>query len=265
MSQLAANSLGCIWYSEQCYILARVREVEANENRFRIHLAYLTSANSCDVQTIEQGKNGAAVLKFAESPEEASHSIYWCKSSSHSPEALPEFEITEEKVAPAGWTTDLASLQDNAEGYIWRLDVLSSEERFGPYLWSYPTIPSLDLTEKIANEMGLFFSDPENVADAQELVRLGVTWHVESSESIDEVELPLEGETWVITGKFEGVTRDELKAQLISLGAKVGSAVSKNTHYLVAGEKAGSKLIKAKELNIPVLTEADLSERIGSS
>ncbi|MCJ8314722.1 MAG: NAD-dependent DNA ligase LigA [Saccharospirillaceae bacterium] len=67
--------------------------------------------------------------------------------------------------------------------------------------------------------------------------------------------LPLTGQSWVVTGKLSIMSRDEVKDKLQSLGAKVAGSVSKNTHTLVAGEKAGSKLSKAQTLGITVLDE----------
>lgn len=69
---------------------------------------------------------------------------------------------------------------------------------------------------------------------------------------------PLAGKTVVLTGSLSGRTRSEAKQQLKSLGAKVTSSVTTKTDLLVAGERAGSKLDKAKALGIPVLSEADL-------
>ena len=67
---------------------------------------------------------------------------------------------------------------------------------------------------------------------------------------------PFYGKTVVATGKLENYTRDGIQMKLISLGAKPGSSVSKNTDYLIVGESAGSKLDKARQLGVPTLTEA---------
>ncbi|QDU40039.1 DNA ligase [Maioricimonas rarisocia] len=71
---------------------------------------------------------------------------------------------------------------------------------------------------------------------------------------------PLEGKTIVVTGSLTKFTRDEVKEFIHRLGGKASSSVSKKTDYLVAGEKAGSKLDKAKELGVTVISEQDLFE-----
>ena len=73
---------------------------------------------------------------------------------------------------------------------------------------------------------------------------------------------PFNGKTVVATGSLQNFTRDGIGKKLEELGAKVGSSVSKKTDYVIAGEKAGSKLTKAKELGIPVLTEAEFMTMI---
>lgn len=66
---------------------------------------------------------------------------------------------------------------------------------------------------------------------------------------------PFVGKTVVATGKLQNYTRDGIQMKLLSLGAKPGSAMSKNTDYLIVGEKAGSKLTKAQQLGVKTLTE----------
>ena len=66
---------------------------------------------------------------------------------------------------------------------------------------------------------------------------------------------PFAGRTIVVTGKLECFTRNSVNAKIVSLGAKAGGSVTRNTDYLICGEKAGSKLGKAQSLGIKVLSE----------
>jgi DNA ligase (NAD+) len=68
---------------------------------------------------------------------------------------------------------------------------------------------------------------------------------------------PFIGCTIVATGKLESFTRDGINSKIISLGATAGSSVTRKTSYLICGDKPGSKLAKAKELGIPILTEQE--------
>ena len=74
----------------------------------------------------------------------------------------------------------------------------------------------------------------------------------------------LAGKTFVITGTLSDMTREEAKALLQAAGAKVSGSVSAKTDYLLAGEKAGSKLAKAEKLGVEVIDEARLRELLGS-
>ena len=79
----------------------------------------------------------------------------------------------------------------------------------------------------------------------------------------DAADSPVAGKTIVITGTFEAYDRNELKAKLTALGAKVTGSVSKNTNILCAGEKAGSKLTKAEQLGVEVWDQAKVMEVVG--
>ncbi|WP_310215296.1 NAD-dependent DNA ligase LigA [Pseudomonas sp. 2957] len=112
------------------------------------------------------------------------------------------------------------------------------------------------LPEKQANSVRGFFASPEHRQLAeqaeQQLRDFGMHW--QSEKKVVEG-LPLSGETWVLTGKVELMSRDVAKDHLESLGAKVAGSVSAKTHCVVAGPGAGSKLTKANELGVKVMDE----------
>jgi DNA ligase (NAD+) len=97
----------------------------------------------------------------------------------------------------------------------------------------------------------------ETIAD---LKQLGVK--MESDATAAEDSRALEGKTLVVTGTLTKFTRDEIKELITSHGGRAASSVSKNTDYVVAGEKAGSKLTKAQQLGVPVLTEDEFEALI---
>lgn len=103
-----------------------------------------------------------------------------------------------------------------------------------------------------------FFQQPHNLEAIADLRAAGVHWPdivVTPREA-----LPLAGTTWVLTGALEHFSRDDAKAHLLALGAKVAGSVSAKTHYVVAGPGAGSKLQKAESLGLKVLDEPALLE-----
>lgn len=73
---------------------------------------------------------------------------------------------------------------------------------------------------------------------------------------------PFTGCTIVATGKLENFTRDGINSRITSLGATAANAVTRKTNYLICGDKPGSKLAKAKELGVPVLTEYEFLKMI---
>ncbi len=75
----------------------------------------------------------------------------------------------------------------------------------------------------------------------------------------------LAGKSFVVTGTLSKYTREEIQELIVAHGGKATSSVSKNTDFLVAGEKAGSKLAKAQQLGVPVLTEEGLEAMLGSN
>jgi DNA ligase (NAD+) len=113
-----------------------------------------------------------------------------------------------------------------------------------------------DVGPIMAGHIRIFFSNSDNVELIKELQGSGVTWPI-IKPSHDDSAKPLLGETYVLTGTLEQMPRNEAKAKLIALGAKVAGSVSKNTSCVVAGPGAGSKLAKAGELGIKILDEGE--------
>ena len=81
----------------------------------------------------------------------------------------------------------------------------------------------------------------------------------------EEIDSPFAGKTIVLTGSLSQLSRDDAKAQLVALGAKVAGSVSKKTDLVIAGEAAGSKLAKAQELGIAVIDEDEMLRLLGES
>jgi DNA ligase (NAD+) len=118
-----------------------------------------------------------------------------------------------------------------------------------------------DVGPKTASNVRTFFDQKANVDLVRRLARAGVnTRALEEERSTAEADARLQGKTFVLTGTLRGRTRDDARAAIERLGGRVASSVSRKTDYLVAGEEAGSKLDRAKELGIPVL-DADEFER----
>ncbi len=113
-----------------------------------------------------------------------------------------------------------------------------------------------DVGGVVATHIFNFFNESHNTDVIDALLKEGVHWP--AIEKPDAGNLPLEGKTCVITGTLSEMGRSDAKARLQLLGAKVAGSVSKNTDFLVAGEKAGSKLTKAQELDVEVWDEAAL-------
>jgi DNA ligase (NAD+) len=110
--------------------------------------------------------------------------------------------------------------------------------------------------------IGEWFDDAENRALVDELGALGV--QLVAAEAERPAEGPLTGQQYVITGTLEELKREEAKAALEALGAKVTDSVSKKTAGVIVGESPGSKAQKAEALGVPILSEADLRALLGS-
>ncbi len=122
-------------------------------------------------------------------------------------------------------------------------------------LANLPTIKVEGIGHVLAEKLVSFFHQPHNGEIIAKLRQAGVHWPDE--KSAEPGEQPLAGKTFVITGTLNR-PRTAIKAELEALGAKVSGSVSAKTHYLIAGAEAGSKLVKAESLGVPVLDEVAL-------
>ncbi len=110
----------------------------------------------------------------------------------------------------------------------------------------------------VANNIYTFFRQLHNLEVIAQLQQSGLQWQeVEITATKTAESAPFAGQTFVITGTLHSMTREDAKAKLLALGAKVSDSVSKKTSYLIAGEKAGSKLDKAQALGVKILSEEE--------
>jgi DNA ligase (NAD+) len=120
------------------------------------------------------------------------------------------------------------------------------------------TVP--DIGPVVAQQVATFFHEHHNREVIKKLQAAGVHWpRVERRV----VSSPLAGKTFVLTGTLSGMSRDKAKQRLQALGAKVTGSVSAKTDYVVAGEEPGSKLDKARSLNVRVLDERQFLDLLG--
>ena len=121
-----------------------------------------------------------------------------------------------------------------------------------------------DVGPIVAALVAAFISSPQHRDVIERLQKLGVTWpDVEPLPTVAGDDT-LVGQTFVVTGTLESMSRDEAQEALVALGAKVSKSVSKKTSYVVAGSEPGSKLQKAEELGVPVLDEKGFLELLAS-
>ena len=115
-----------------------------------------------------------------------------------------------------------------------------------------------DVGPVVAQSIRTFFEQPHNREVVEQLRAAGIRWDEHEGSAADASPKPLAGKTLVLTGTLPTLSRDEAKELIEAAGGKVSGSVSKKTHFVVAGEEAGSKLDKARELGVPVLDEAAL-------
>ena len=118
-----------------------------------------------------------------------------------------------------------------------------------------------DVGPIVAAHIVAFFKQKTNRDIVQRLMATGIHWPKPKAPA--KSKQPLAGNIYVLTGTLSSMSRDDAKAKLQALGAKVAGSVSKNTTAVIAGENAGSKLSKAESLGVEVLSEVDLHKMLG--
>jgi len=124
--------------------------------------------------------------------------------------------------------------------------MMASRERF---------LEIQDIGPIVATHISAFFQEKFNLEVVGKLKAKGIQW---SNEIIPVVShLPLQGKTVVLTGSLSDFSREKAKTQLVALGARVATSVSRNTDFIVVGKNPGSKFAQAKELGIEIVSETD--------
>lgn len=118
-----------------------------------------------------------------------------------------------------------------------------------------------DVGPTLAYHIATFFQQAHNRDVIKQLLQAGVCW--EETAATPEADQPLANKVFVLTGALDSMSREEAKARLQALGAKVTGSVSKRTDYVVAGAEPGSKLAKAKEFGVKIIDEAHLLALLG--
>ena len=119
-----------------------------------------------------------------------------------------------------------------------------------------------DIGPIVAEHIVNFFNQDHNNDVIDKLLANGIEFEQIKDVNTD-LEQTLTGQTWVITGTLNGASRSDMKQRLMAAGAKVTGSVSKNTDVLLAGDKAGSKLTKAQNLGVRIVTEQDALSLLG--
>jgi len=122
-----------------------------------------------------------------------------------------------------------------------------------------------DVGPVVAQSIRTFFEQAHNREVVEQLRAAGVAWEEHEGRRAAAAGQPLAGKTFVLTGTLPTLTRDAAKERIEAAGGKVAGSVSKKTHRVVAGEEAGSKLDKARELGVEVIDEAALLRLLGEA
>lgn len=198
---------------------------------------------------------------------EVAHEIHNFFEDAHNREVIQQLLASGMQLQEEGELAAEFAASTTLAGLIAKLDIASvgptGAEKLVAKLPSLDAIIAADgidlrqaLSAKPADAVREFFKSAENQQLATsieaQLLSFGMHW---SSEKKTAEGLPLAGQTWVLTGSLERMSRDIAKDHLESLGAKVAGSVSGKTHCVVAGPGAGSKLAKASELGVKVLDE----------
>ncbi len=119
-----------------------------------------------------------------------------------------------------------------------------------------------EIGERIAHSVVEFFQNPTNVEIIDRLKIHGLQFSLSEAQMENQTDI-LKGQTIVVSGVFETVSRDELKKRIEDNGGKVGSSISSKTNFLVAGDNMGpSKRAKAESLGVPIITEQDFLSKL---
>ena len=119
-----------------------------------------------------------------------------------------------------------------------------------------------DVGPVVARAILQFLENPLNRELIAQLRALGLTW---TETQPDKIGMPLQGMAFVLTGTLPTLPRDAAAALIEAAGGKVAGSVSKKTSYVVAGSDAGSKLVKAQDLGIPIIDEQQLQRLLEES
>ena len=117
-----------------------------------------------------------------------------------------------------------------------------------------------DIGPELAKSLVAFLGEPQNRRSIARLLEAGVDPRAELPAATGG---PFAGKTLVLTGTLRSLSREEAKAEIERAGGRVSGSVSRKTDFVVAGEEAGSKLVKARELGVAILDEGDLLKRLG--